>query len=196
MPEIGIIPTGYERTLPPEAQLLARARRRALVRRCEGRVLDLGGADTHRSLWAGTPTAHVEVLDGAHDPRLDELASAGARFDTVLSVFQLASSRDLGRLLARLHALLADEGRLQFLEPTRVPGRAARLQRLASPGLSAVTGWRADRDVPMALRSAGLSVIDVERHRVPTLQPWLRQLVEGTAHRALPPRSPDPERGE
>lgn len=188
MPEIGIIPTGYERTLPPEAQLLARARRRELVRRAGGRVLDLGGADTHHSLWDDRPGgAAAVVLDGGDDPRLADLVAAGERFDTVVSVFQLAASDDLPALLGRVRDLLGDEGRLLFLEPTLVPGRTSRLQRLAAPGVAAVTGWRTDRDVPMALRRAGLSVTDVERHRVPTLQPWLRQLAEGRAHRALPP---------
>lgn len=188
MPEPGIIPTGYERTLPPEAQLVTRARRRALVRRATGRVLDLGGADTHRALWAAARMAPVEVLAGGGDPRLTQLAAAGERFDTVVSVFQLASAPDLGPLLAAVRSLLSDDGALLFLEPTRVTGPSGRLQRLAAPVAATTTGWRTDRDIPMALRRAGLSVTDVDRHRVPTLQPWLRQLVEGRAHRALLPR--------
>lgn len=194
MPEIGIIPTGYERTLPPDAQLLARARRRALVRRAGGRVLDLGGADTHRSLWAHRPGgAEAVVLDGGDDPRLVELVAAGERFDTVLSVFQLSASGDVPALLDRVRDLLGAEGRLLFLEPSRIPGRTWGLQRIAAPGVAAMTGWRADHDVPMALRRAGLSVTDLERHRVPTLRPWLRQLVEGRAHRALLPSRGAPD---
>jgi len=185
--QIGIIPTGYERALAPEAQLLTRARRRSLIGRAEGRTLDLGGAEAHHGLWSTRRDLEALVLDGTTDPRLAELVGAGERFDTVVSVFQMAAATDLTALLDQVRAVLADDGCLLFLEPTRVGGRTARLQRFASRGVAAIAGWRADRDVPMSLRAAGLSVTDVERHRVPTLQPWLRQLVEGRAHRALPP---------
>jgi len=179
--EPGIIPTGYERTLPPEAQLLVRARRRALVGRARGRVLDLGGADAHRAQWG---TGDAVVLDGAGDPRLADLDGP---FDTVVSVFQLAAASDLAATLARIRVLLAEDGRLLFVEPGRLVRLGGRVQRLVAPPLGAVAGWRADRDIPGELRAAGLSVTDVERHRVPTLQPWLRQVVEGAAHHALAP---------
>lgn len=190
VPELGIIPTGYERTLPPEAQLLVRARRRQLVRRARGRILDLGGADAHHALWDRVPGAEATVLDGGRDPRLGELAAAGTTFDTVVSVFQLAASVDLDVQLARLRVLVGDAGRLLFLEPGRRPGLGGRVQDAVAPGVGTLTGWRADRDVPMSLRRAGLSVIELERHRVATLQPWLRQVVEGTAHRVLPRATP------
>lgn len=181
-PEIGIIPTGYERTLPPEAQLLVRSRRRHLVAGARGRVLDLGGADSHRALWGGR--ADVEVLAKATD---HALAGVDGPFDTIVSVFQLASSPDLPDLLARLRQLLAQDGHLLFVEPGRLPRARGRVQRLVAPAVGAVAGWRVDRDIPLELRRAGLSVTDVERHRVPTLQPWLRQVVEGRAHHALAP---------
>lgn len=188
IPDSGIIPTGYERTLPPEAQLLVRARRRALTRTAAGRVLDLGGADTHRSLWTDAPGIdEVTVLDGVADPRLDRLAADSERFDTVISVFQLASAPQLDRTLRAVRAVLADDGRLLFVEPAAQVGFAGRLQRLVATPLGGVTGWRPDRDLPMELRAAELSVIDILRHRVPTLQPWLRQVLEGVAHHRLAP---------
>lgn len=186
--DTGIIPTGYERTLPPEAQLLVRARRRALAGRGRGRLLDLGGADMHRTLWDGA--AHVSeatVLDGSGDRRLGELAAAGERFDTVVSVFQLAASTDLDATLRAVRGVLADDGRVLFVEPGAQVGLPGRVQRLVAPSLGGLTGWRADRDIPMALRTAQLSVIDITRHRVPTLQLWLRQVLEGVAHHALAP---------
>ncbi len=186
--DIGIIPTGYERTLPPEVQLVVRARRRALVRRGRGRVLDLGGADAHRTLWAGAGDVQsATVLDGAADPRLAGLARGPERFDTIVSVLQLAAAPDLDAVLARLRTVLADDGVLLFVEPSRLVGIAGRMQRLVAPPVGLLTGWRVDRDVPACLRSAQLSVTDVRRHRVATLQWWLREIVEGRAHHALAP---------
>jgi hypothetical protein len=151
-------------------------------------VLDLGGADTHHGLWHGArDVSAATVLDGAGDPRLARLAVEGARFETVVSVFQLASSADLDVTLRSIRSVLADEGRLLFVEPGAQVGMSGRVQRLVAPPLGGVTGWRADRDIPMALRAAGLSVIDIQRHRVPTFQLWLRQVLEGAAHHALAP---------
>lgn len=164
-----------------------RARRRALTATARGRLLDLGGADMHHRLWAGARNvSEATVVDGASDPRLARLAAAGERFETVVSVFQLASSTDLDGTLATLRAVLAEDGRLLFVEPSAQLGLAGRLQRAVAP-LGGVTGWRADRDIPAELRASGLSVIDIRRHRVPTLQPWLRQVLEGIAHHALTP---------
>lgn len=186
--EPGIIPSGYERTLPPEVQLVVRARRRRLASRATGRVLDLGGAGTHQGLWERMPAVdEVVVLGGGDDARLARLAADGARFDTVLSVFQLCAADDLGATLASVRQVLAEPGRLLFLEPARLVGAGGRVQSVLAPVYGRLAGWRPDRDIPMELRAARLSVTDVRRHRVTTLQWWVRRLVEGTAHHALEP---------
>lgn len=165
-----------------------RARRRGLAGTACGRLLDLGGADTHRTLWDRAPdVSDATVLDGAADPRLAALAADGERFDTVVSVFQLASSATLDATLGAIRQVLAEDGRLLFVEPGSQVGLTGRLQRFVAPPLGGVTGWRADRDIPAALRAARLSVTDIQRHRVPTLQLWLRQVLEGVAHHALEP---------
>lgn len=149
-------------------------------------MLDLGGAEGHRSLW-DRPGIDAIVLDENPDERLAGLADRGARFDTVFSVFQLVAARDLGATLTRLGELLAPEGALYFLEPARLRGRfTGRAQRFVAPVVDTGTGWRVDRDLPRELRAAGLSVTDLERHRTGTVQWWLRSLVEGRAHHALP----------
>lgn len=172
---------------------MVRARRRVLAGRASGRVLDLGGAETHHTMWTAVPAvAAATVLHGPADPRLASLARDEARFDTILSVFQLAAAPDLGATARRLRSMLAADGRLLFLEPGRLTGLPGRVQRLLAPPVGLLTGWRVDRNIPMTLREAGLSVTDLDRHRIPTIQWWLRALVEGSAHRALPlnPRGP------
>lgn len=165
-----------------------RARRRSLARHGRGRLLDLGGADSHRTLWdRAADVTEATVLDGADDPRLADLGTRDERFDTVVSVFQLAATTDLAATLGAIRRILADDGRLLFLEPGAQVGLSGRVQRLVAPPLGGLTGWRADRDIPAELRAAGLSVIDIRRHRVPTLQLWLRQVLEGVSHHALEP---------
>lgn len=184
--ELPSIPSGYERLLPPTVQLTVRTRRRALARRASGRVLDLGGSTAHDVLW-DRPGVEVTAVDGADDPALLRLVDADHRFDAVLSVFQLTAASDLAGTLSRISRVLDDDGRLLFLEPTRIPGRVLRrAQRFVAPVVDVAAGWRVDRDIPAEIRRAGLSVTDVERHRSNTVQWWLRALVEGAAHRELP----------
>ena len=185
-----LVPTGYERSLPPGVQSTVRTRRRALAARARGRVLDLGGSGAHAGLWDAARLDDVVLLDGSSDPTLVELAHADERFDTVVSVFQFAAAPDLAATLARVARVLAPEGRVLFLEPGRLPGIAGRSQRVLAPALALTAGWHVDRDIPMALRRARLSVTDLERHRTATTQWWLRTVVEGSAHHALvPPRA-------
>jgi SAM-dependent methyltransferase len=183
---LDLLPTGYERTLPPGVLSTVRARRQALADRARGRVLDLGGADRHATLWGAR---EVVRLDCGADPRLDRLTGRDERFDTVFSVFQLSAAHDLASTLAQLRQVLAPEGVVLFLEPGRLVGLAGRSQRVLGRAVAATAGWHLDRDIPMELRRAGLSVTDLERHRAPTTQWWLRIVVEGTAHHSLvPPR--------
>ncbi len=181
------IPTGYERALPPGVLSAVRARRRALVRRARGRVLDLGGADAHRSLWSTIEPVTDVVAAGGADlaPHLEHLARSGERFDTVLSVFRLTAVGDLDGALGSIETVLADGGALLFLEPGLRRGALGRGQRLVAPGVEMTSGWHVERDIPAALRRSGLSVIDIERHRIGTVQWWLGMLLEGVAHHAL-----------
>lgn len=165
--------------------MTVRSRRRALVQDVTGRVLDLGGAESHRSLWNGLD-AEVTILDGVADPMLLSLVDRAEPFDAIVSVLQLATAPDLPGTLSRLHRLLSPEGTLRFLETGRLVGTVGRAQRVAAPLVTMSTGIRVTRDIPAELRASGLSVTSVERHRTSTAQWWLRVLVEGSAHPALP----------
>ncbi len=169
--------------------MTVRTRRRALTRGLEGRILDLGGAEAHRSLWSddGGTIADVTILDGVTDPTFLSMVDRSERFDAIVSVMQLATAADLAGTISRLGRLLAPDGQLRFLEPGRLAGAAGRAQRLAAPMVTISTGVRLDRDIPHELRKNGLSVTSLQRHRTTTTQWWLRLLVEGVAHRALPP---------
>lgn len=178
--------------LPPGVQLLVRSRRRVLAGRARGRVLDLGGAESHASLWANheprSPEDRTAVRLGAtFEQELAGLVETDEQFDTVFSAFRLVAVADLDAALARLRRLLHPDGQLLFLEPARRAGTTGRAQRLAAPGITMATGWRVGRDIPAALRTASLSVTDLDRHRIKTVQWWLRRVVEGVAHHALPP---------
>lgn len=172
-------------------QLLVRSRRRVLAGRARGRVLDLGGAESHASLWASHPSTGIDDrdavrLDAAFEQQLASLVDAGEQFDTVFSAFRLVAVTDLDTTLDQLRRLLRADGRLLFMEPAGRAGTTGRAQRAATPGITLATGWRIDRDIPAALRRASLSVTDLERHRTNTIQWWLRRVVEGVAHHALP----------
>ena len=187
-----LIPTGYERTLPPGVQLSVRQRRRTLARAARGRVLDLGGAESHAGLWGERhDLGEVVLLDGADDPQLASLAR-GDHFDTVFSVFQLATAPDLAATVRRVRDVLAPDGHLFFIEPARRPGMTGRLQRAMAPALALTSGWRIDRDIPVALREGGLSVVDIDRFTMPTTALWMRVGVEGRAHHAVTAHRPDP----
>lgn len=148
-------------------------------------MLDLGGAESHRSLWDRSGV-DATILEGPEDPHLLWLLDHDERFDTVFSSFRLVAARDFAGTLSRIGRLLRDDGALLFLEPARRAGPTGRAQRAVAPAVALSTGWRLDRDVPGALRRAGLSVTDIERHRASTIQWWLREVVEGSAHPALP----------
>ncbi|WP_436794744.1 hypothetical protein [Actinospongicola halichondriae] len=154
-----------------------------MTRGLEGRILDLGGAEAHRSLWSN---ADATILDGVADPTLLSLVDRSERFDVIVSVMQLATVADLAGTISRLSRLLGPDGQLHFLEPGRLTGVTGRAQRLAAPMVTISTGFRLDRDIPHQLRTNGLSVTSLQRHRNGTTQWWHRLLVEGTAHRALP----------
>lgn len=120
-------------------------------------------------------------LGGAGGDPLGALIGRGARFDTIVSIFQLAAVHDFARRACQLAALLDPAGNLLFLEPTRQPGPMSGLQRLASPGLTLAAGFRVDRDIPDLLRRHGFRVVTLERLRQRSVLPHLRPMVRGRA---------------
>ena len=148
------------------------ARARALVDRAEGRVLVIGepGADH------GAGPAGAVVADPA------DLPAGGDGFDTVLSTFALCRVADLDATLAAVARLLAPGGRLLFLEHVPPPGWRRRARHAVAGAWAILAGGcRFDRDVPSAVRRAGLIVTDIERFTMPTAVWPLRSCAEGSA---------------
>jgi hypothetical protein len=149
----------------PVVPVLAR-RRQALVDTLDGEVIVLTGPP---AVWPADVPASV---------------------DHVVTVGWLASAGDLGTAIADVLGRLGPDGWLHLVEPTSGRPSLARAQRLSSPVAQLRTGWYLGRDLPAALRGAGLVVTDVERFSMPVsstvLQPWVqararRRRVDATA---------------
>jgi hypothetical protein len=138
---------------------------RDLRAQADGRTLDLGDLDPRRDVSA-----------------LEELAAAGERFDSVVSIFQLSRFAQPLRAARAIEQLLADDGELFFLEPTASPGLVGLVQRWAG---------RRNHDIPGVLRDAGLSPRVCERITVNAALP-AHMYVHGSAFRTLYPRQAKP----
>lgn len=185
--DLPLIPTGYERLLPPTAQMAVHARRRDLAARAQGRVLDLGGSESHRTMYRGTGPDEVEVLDGPDLDAVTALADAGRRFDHVVSVCTIVRAEDESALLGAVGRLLDDDGRLLFVEPVPTGGRLRPLSRLAGPIAQVAGGFHLGRDPVQSIRDADLTICDVRRDRIAALRWPFHHLASGSARRTRPP---------
>lgn len=141
--------------------------------------------DQRRTRMLAQATGHVLDVGEQRRHALDELAAAGERFDTVVSVLQLSTAPDPVAMGRTLKALLADDGELWFLEPTAVTGPAGAVQHALGPWVRRATGRRPDYDIPRVLRTAGLTIIDCERFVARALWPY-RSFVQGVARLPYP----------
>jgi len=102
--------------------------------------------------------------------------------DVVVSVFALCRVADIGNALALVRQALAPGGVLVFLEHAGAPGWRRRLQRATTPLWRRLApGCHLDRDVPAAIRAAGLVITDIERFRLPWGRPLQVKGVQGKA---------------
>lgn len=191
MDPLPAFPTGVLRALPPVARAVLREQRRRLLQRATGRVLDLGEGTEPDLL--GRADEVVRARSAASVALGDEPGTehaAGASFDAIVSVLHLTAVDDLPVELAAIRRLLTAEGRLLFLEPARQPGFGHRLRSAASPMVRLVSGWEIDRDLPLAIRSNHLTIVDIERINMPPVVWPIRTFVLGAAT-----RRPDDVRG-
>lgn len=186
-------------TAPLEAAGLAERRRR-LLSGARGRVLEIGAGTGHNIPFYRRDAVESLTLlepDGAmrrhlapHVPPFAKVVPAGiddarfddGSFDAVVSTLTLCSVPDLDRALRRIHALLAPDGVLLFIEHVRMPGGRGRFQQLATPLWKRMMGGcHLDREPISAMRSAGFLVTDCERFEFPLGNAMVGGAVQGSA---------------
>lgn len=148
--------------IPTEVSVALAARRDALRGRARGRVLDIG------------PTP---------------LAEADGVYDTIFSFVQTPVVADLDAYAARIGDLLAPDGMAYFLEPTIRTGPLGRALGASGRLMRPMTGLHLDRDVPQAVRRAGLFITDLHRFEIASVAAPLRPFVEAWAR--FPTAPPD-----
>ena len=145
--------------------------------------------DERRSRMLSRATERVLDVAGQPSGRLGELARAGERFDTVVSVLQISTAADAPAMCRTLRELLTADGELWFLEPTSVTGAVGVVQHALGPWMRRTTGRRPDYDIPRLLRRADLTISDCERFEAHALWPY-RSFVQGVARLPYPGTNP------
>jgi SAM-dependent methyltransferase len=193
----------YDRLLAASEAAGLADRRRQLLARAHGRVLEIG-AGTGLNLAYYLPGSVTSVValepDGAMRRRLDDRRTEAAvpvqvvaggvdtadladgSFDTVVTTLVLCTVPDVQAAAERIHGWLAPGGCVLFLEHVRAPGSLALVQRALTPVCSLVAGGcHLNRDPLGALRAAGLLIADCDRFPMPAGGPLLRTCVQGMA---------------
>ncbi len=139
-----------------------------------GRVFDLSIARGQAP--AGTAGATGSLVVDADD----------ASFDSVVSVFELVRFADLPASVRELRRILRPGGEMWVVEPIGRPGLAAAALSWVWSASPRTAGLQLGRDVPAAVREAGLWITDVERFDLPGA-PWpMRRVVALRATWVLP----------
>lgn len=180
-------------------------RRRALVARAHGRVLEIGaGTGLNAAHYADdvdlTLSEPDEAMAAKLRGRLDtlgrraEVVLAGAEalpfaassFDTVVSTLVLCSVADPDRAASEIARVLRPEGRLVLFEHVRDPAagrRAAWQDRLERPWGWIAAGCHPNRRTAATLSAAGFDLAEVEDDRMPRAGFLVSPAIAGTAKR-------------
>lgn len=192
MPRRCFVAAAQERLTPfgEDLPVLAEHRRR-LLRRADGRVLDLSlrpnanrdvfaaadvqeltvvvGGKAPSQLWvperpgASRPVGDVRLMTGS----LHANAFGPSSFDTVVSVLTLCTVEVLGPMLDAIVRWLTPEGQLLVLEHVRATGFTAMAQAIATPlERRFLRGCHLDQDLVRACRDADLDLTDGARFGV------------------------------
>lgn len=200
----------YDRLTAPAERAGLADRRRRLISQASGRVLEIGAgtganlahyrdvdrvvaiepsAAMRRRLLDKVAAASVPVE--VHEVGIDDVGADAATFpdgsfDTVVSTLTLCTVPDVADAAAAMRRVLADGGRILFLEHVSVPGWRGRLQRAAAPAWRRVAaGCHPDRDIPALLRASGLAVTEIDRFALPYGGPLVGHAVQGVAIKTM-----------
>jgi ubiquinone/menaquinone biosynthesis C-methylase UbiE len=182
-----------------------REKRRALLARARGRVLEIGaGTGVNIGLYPDIPFELVLTEPDGHmrhqlerklaglgrraevvDAAAEHLPFPDAGFDTAVATLVFCTVPDPGKALGEIERVLRPGGRLLFLEHVRAdePGAARWQDRLERPWGWFGRGCHPNRDTLATIRESGLELVDVEHGRIAKVPPVVRPLIVGEARR-------------
>ncbi len=137
--------------IPAELSAALAVRRTALLERAMGHVLNVGEVG---------------------------LADAEGPYDTIYSFVHTPGEANLDVYVNGIRELLAPDAMVYFLEPTIRTGPLGRSLGLGGQVVRPMTGLYLDRDVPRAIRRAGLFITDLHRFEIASVAAPLRPFVE------------------
>ncbi|MEX0993264.1 MAG: class I SAM-dependent methyltransferase [Solirubrobacterales bacterium] len=205
----------YDRVTAASERAGLAQRRRALLMRAEGRVLEIGaGSGANVDKYPNTVTELV--LTEPEEPmaaRLDRRCAVVGRparivrspaealpfeddsFDAVVCTLVLCTVKDPEQALAEIGRVLKSDGELLFLEHVRSSDpRAARWQDRLNPLQRRIGhGCNCNRRTAELIAENGFEIAHLEHGEIPKAPKYLRPLVTGNAllgRKALSDRTP------
>jgi SAM-dependent methyltransferase len=185
-----------------------RDRRRRLVGRARGRVVEIGAGTGLNVEHYGAQVSELvlaepeEAVLGRLERRLrarggegrvvrttaEEMPFDDASFDTVVSTLTLCTVADPAAALAEIRRVLGTDGQLLFVEHVRAAegSRLAGWQdRLRRPWRAVAHGCQCNRDTLGLMSAAGFAIADVEHGEWRRVPPIVRPLIAGSAQARL-----------
>lgn len=191
----------YDRVLAGSERAGLADRRRRLIERSAGRVLEIGAGtglnlsfyprDLERLVLTEPSAAMASKLqERLEDPSVEvvlapaeSLPFAAGEFDTVVATLTLCTVKEPMAALAEIRRVLAPGGQLLLIEHVRSEDpRTARLQdRLERPWRIFGNGCHCNRTTEQLVRAAGFDFSDIDHGEVPKAPAIVRPLIEGRA---------------
>jgi SAM-dependent methyltransferase len=203
----------YNRQMAKVEKAGLRARRRALLSRATGQVLEIG-AGTGANLAHYGPGIESLTLTEPDRPMLrrlerrsrqesplpivlrapaEDLPFDDESFDVVVSTLVLCGASDQPRALREIHRVLRPGGQLLFLEHVRSnEAHLARRQDRINPLNRFLAGCECNRSTLDTIQGAGYQVTEIEHASLPKAPSFMRPLIVGAATAIPGARFPTP----